>query len=60
MGVPKRKTSKSRRGMRRSHDGVRLIDLVKCSRCGNPKLPHTICEVCGFYRGKSVVPKEEI
>jgi large subunit ribosomal protein L32 len=60
MGVPKRKTSKSRKRLRRSHHALDSVQHVTCSRCGKPKLPHTICEVCGFYRGKPVIAIEEI
>ncbi len=59
MAVPKRKPSKSKTRMRRSHDRVTLNTRVKCSRCGTIKELHTICEVCGYYRGKPVVEIEE-
>jgi large subunit ribosomal protein L32 len=59
MAVPKRRPSKSKIRMRRSHDRVRLPTRIKCSRCGAPKELHTICENCGFYRGRAVEEKEE-
>lgn len=55
MAVPKRKTSPSRRGMRRSHHALSLISTGECSNCGNQKLPHHVCDSCGFYNGKQIV-----
>lgn len=52
MAVPKRKTSRSRRGNRRSHDALRIPNLSTCPQCTEPKLPHRICPQCGTYRGK--------
>jgi large subunit ribosomal protein L32 len=56
MAVPKKKTSKARRDSRRAHhDRVRLMSLVVCSRCGEPRLPHRACPHCGFYKDRIVV-----
>jgi len=52
MAVPKRKTSRSRRGNRRSHDALRIPNLSTCPQCTEPKLPHRICPQCGTYKGK--------
>ncbi|MCH2373127.1 MAG: 50S ribosomal protein L32 [Planctomycetes bacterium] len=59
MAVPKRKTSKSRKRMRRSHHALSATMLVRCSRCGSPKERHTICAECGYYRGKPVLAVDE-
>ncbi|MEN8181470.1 MAG: 50S ribosomal protein L32 [Myxococcota bacterium] len=59
MAVPKRRTSKSRRNKRRSHDGLRLPARSRCPQCDTPKLPHRACPNCGTYRGREVVPIEE-
>jgi len=29
--------------------------LVKCPKCGKPKLPHTICWNCGYYKNREVI-----
>ncbi len=58
MAVPKRRTSKSRKGMRRSHHHVTPIQIQYCSHCEHPILPHRICANCGFYQGREVVPQE--
>ena len=55
MAVPKKKTSKSRRNMRRSHHHLASIGTAECSNCGLPKLPHHICQSCGHYNGRQVL-----
>jgi large subunit ribosomal protein L32 len=59
MAVPKRKTSPSRRGMRRSHDALTAMAHMECSNCGELKRPHHICNHCGHYDGKQVVTMKE-
>lgn len=54
MAVPKKKTSKSRRNMRRSHDALIPAGLATCSNCGSSKLPHHVCKSCGHYNGRLV------
>ena len=60
MAVPKKKTSQSRKGMRRSHDAIKAVNPVECPNCGAPKLSHHICSSCGHYRGRQVFSKPEI
>lgn len=55
MAVPKKKTSKSRRDMRRSHHHLASINTSECSNCGLQKLPHHICQGCGHYNGRQVL-----
>ncbi|MDR1691544.1 MAG: 50S ribosomal protein L32 [Rickettsiales bacterium] len=57
MATPKRKTSPSKRNMRRSHDAISADASTKCSNCGELKRPHNVCGVCGFYDKKEVVKK---
>ncbi|MBL7661828.1 50S ribosomal protein L32 [bacterium] len=52
MQAPKKKMSKSRRDMRRAHDGLTSSMYVTCSSCGEPKMRHQICPHCGIYRGR--------
>jgi large subunit ribosomal protein L32 len=56
MAVPKKKTSPSRKGMRRSHDHLKTVNVSKCSNCGSQKLSHHVCSSCGHYKGRLVVP----
>jgi len=56
MAVPKKKTSRARRGNRRSHDALKFTAAVDtCSNCGEPKLRHQLCNACGTYRGQQIV-----
>ena len=55
MAVPKRKTSRSRRDMRRAnHDKVTAPNLMPCPRCTEPTLSHRVCPSCGFYKGVKI------
>lgn len=53
--VPKRKISKARQGERRSHLHLQPGTLVECPQCHKPRLPHTACPACGYYKGREVV-----
>jgi large subunit ribosomal protein L32 len=54
MAVPKKKTSKSRRDMRRSHHALAPASYHECSQCGELKRPHHMCSHCGHYDGREV------
>lgn len=58
MGVPKKRRSYTRKKKRRSHQALDQVSLVKCSNCGEPKLPHRICPSCHYYKGKLQLPAE--
>jgi large subunit ribosomal protein L32 len=59
MAVPKKRTSKSRKGMRRAHDKLNFTAAIMiCPSCGELKRMHHICEACGVYRGKQVIAVE--
>lgn len=55
MAVPKRKTSKARKRKRRSHLALAMPGTTACARCGSTKQPHTVCESCGYYRGRDIL-----
>lgn len=59
MAVPKKKTSKSRRNMRRSHDALPGSAYVECPNCGEFKRPHHVCGSCGHYDGREVVKQAD-
>ncbi|MFO7740145.1 MAG: 50S ribosomal protein L32 [Desulfatiglandaceae bacterium] len=59
MAVPKRKKSKSKRNMRRSHDGIKIPNISSCPHCHEPVLPHHVCPECGMYRGNTITKTEE-
>jgi large subunit ribosomal protein L32 len=55
MAVPKKRTSSTKGGMRRSHDALKTQSLTACPQCGKAKLPHVVCAACGYYKGRKVV-----
>ncbi|MBU8922513.1 MAG: 50S ribosomal protein L32 [Bacteroidales bacterium] len=55
MAVPKRRTSKSKKNMRRSHWKASSPALSECSHCHQSKQPHTVCPNCGYYAGREVI-----
>ncbi|MCK4376295.1 MAG: 50S ribosomal protein L32 [Candidatus Brocadiae bacterium] len=73
MAVPKRRTSKARKGKRRTHDNLVMPNIPRsqksraegsrskrffCSNCNQPKASHTVCPNCGYYRGRPLVEVE--
>ncbi len=60
MAVPKRKTSPSRRGMRRAHDSVKKATYIEDAKTGELRRPHHVDLKTGMYRGKQILkPKED-
>lgn len=59
MAVPKRKTSHARTRTRRAHHALRPMQLVPCPRCATAKLPHRVCDNCGYYNEKIQIEVEE-
>ena len=58
MAVPKSKITRSRRGMRRSHDKLSIPTVSVDEVTGEKHLRHNI-SADGFYRGKKVVETSE-
>jgi large subunit ribosomal protein L32 len=59
MPVPKRKTSKSKRDKRRTHQKIAPPNIIECPQCGEAKLPHHVCPNCGTYKGRTVIDQDE-
>lgn len=59
MAVPKRKTSKSKRDKRRTHQKTEGPNLSSCPQCGEAKLSHHACPSCGSYKGRTVIEIHE-
>jgi large subunit ribosomal protein L32 len=59
MAVPKRKTSKSKRDKRRTHQKTSAPNLSTCPQCGEATLPHRACPECGYYKDRNVIEPEE-
>ena len=55
MAVPKRKTSVSRKKMRRSHHGINSVNLVEDKKSGEYKLSHHVDLKSGYYNGKKIL-----
>ena len=58
MPVPKRKTSKSKRDMRRTHKKIDAPSISSCPQCGQARLPHHACPGCGHYNGRTVIEED--
>ncbi len=59
MAVPKRKTSPSRRNMRRSHDALGTNSYVEDKDTGELRRPHHIDLKSGMYKGRQVLEQKE-
>ncbi|MCH9681826.1 MAG: 50S ribosomal protein L32 [Deltaproteobacteria bacterium] len=60
MAVPKKRTSSSRRDMRRSqHDKVSAPGLSPCPNCEELMVSHRVCPACGHYKGREVIAVEQ-
>ncbi|MBC7333218.1 MAG: 50S ribosomal protein L32 [Actinobacteria bacterium] len=55
MALPKKKTSKSRRDKRRTHDKLKVMSIVDCPRCHSKKISHRVCPNCGYYGNLQVI-----
>lgn len=55
MAVPKRKTSKSKRNMRRSHHALDNVNVVIDKETGEYRLQHHLNPTDGKYNGKQIV-----
>ena len=60
MAVPKRKTSPSRRNMRRSHHALASNSFVEDKDTGEMRRPHHVDLKTGMYRGRQIItPKSD-
>ena len=55
MAVAQRRTSKTKKRMRRTHLKKEIGALTKCPKCGETLRPHRACTKCGFYKGEEVI-----
>lgn len=56
MAVPKKKTSVSKKGLRRAgqHHKMYAKNSTNCPNCGALTLANHACPSCGTYRGREV------
>lgn len=60
MALPKRKTSKSKRDKRRTHQKLDAPSLSTCPQCGEATQPHHACPSCGYYKDRTVIETDEV
>ncbi|MDC0161905.1 50S ribosomal protein L32 [bacterium] len=58
MAVPKRKTSPSKRNMRRSHDSLKDKNIINDKESGEPRISHRIDLSTGMYNGKQILKQK--
>lgn len=59
MAVPKRKTTKSKRNMRRAHDAIKSANWVEDRDTGEAVRRHHVDLNTGMYRGRQVIDATE-
>ena len=59
MAVPKRKTTPSKRNMRRAHDALKAENWVEDKNTGEPKRRHHIDLKTGTYKGRQVLEERD-
>ena len=55
MAVPKRKTSISKKKMRRSHHKLSSVNIIEDKKTGENRLSHHVDLKSGFYNGKKIL-----
>lgn len=58
MAVPKKKTTKSKRDKRRTHDKLKVLSIVECPQCHSKKIAHRVCTNCGYYDNREVIKEK--
>ena len=58
MAVPKRKTTPSKRNMRRSHHRAGMQSFAEDKKSGELRRPHHMDLSTGMYRGKQIIVKK--
>ena len=58
MAVPKRKTSPSKRNMRRSHDSLIKLNIVEDKESVEPRMSHRIDKSTGMYNGRQILKQK--
>ena len=66
MAHPKRRISKHKKLIRRSHLAVTVHAPNHCARCGSAVRQHCVCDSCGYYgfdkggaKGTDILQKDE-
>ena len=59
MAVPFRRTSKTKKRMRRTHLKKAMPGMTVCPNCGETIKPHRVCTNCGYYKNKEVIAMQD-
>ncbi|MFH2048510.1 MAG: 50S ribosomal protein L32 [bacterium] len=59
MPLPKRRHSRTRGRKRRTNWKIEAPNVIECSHCHSPRLPHHICTTCGYYDGRQIIASKE-
>jgi len=59
MAVPFRRTSKTKKNMRRTHLKKEVGAITTCTKCGAAIRPHRACTKCGNYKNENVLNVQE-
>ena len=59
MAVPKRRTSKMKKRLRRSGQRWRAAKLKTCPECNSAVPSHIACPSCGYYKGRQILVVDE-
>ena len=55
MGVPKKRTSSTKRNRRRAANfKIAPANVTLCPKCKEPVMSHRVCPSCGFYKDVQV------
>ena len=55
MPLPKRRFSRARTLKKRAHKIFKVGPLSVCPQCKQAKVSHTVCQTCGYYKGRPVL-----
>ncbi|MFH1146007.1 MAG: 50S ribosomal protein L32 [bacterium] len=55
MGLPGHRRTSSNKRRRASHFALSKTSTTVCPNCQAKILPHRVCPVCGYYKGRQVV-----
>lgn len=58
MAVPKKRTSKAKRNMRRAHDGISAPRFI-VEADGSVRRPHRVNLETGLYRGRQIITESK-
>jgi large subunit ribosomal protein L32 len=59
MAVPKRRTSKMKKRLRRATGRFRAPKFRPCPECGSATPSHIACPSCGHYKDRQVLSVDE-